>query len=183
MEAQDNLLHAKLSQSVETNKHHSLIFPFAISSHVWLMVLHQCNEYKAKGEKQVAKFMPCYDNPYTIVDMDEQHSTVTIELPNAPNIFPTFHTSEVLPFIENNPSLFPSCKFKEPPLILNPKGDEEFFIDEILDQCRRGHSYQYLVCWHGYGQEHNWWLPHLKPQDCSVLDDWLASRGESLELE
>ena len=158
LEAQDNLLRTKISQSVEANKHCSLTFPFVIGSRVRLMTLHRHNEYKAKGEKRVAKFMPRYDGPYTIVDTDEQHSTVTLELPNAPNIFPTFHTSEVLPFIENNPVLFPSRKFEEPPPILNPEGDEEFFIDKILDQRRRGHSYQYLVRWRRYGHEHDRWL-------------------------
>ena len=122
--------------------------------------------------------MPRYDGPYTIVDTDEQHSTITLELPNAPNIFPTFHTSEVLPFIENDPVLFPSRKFKEPPPILNLEGDEEFFIDKILDQRHRGHGYQYLVCWHGYRHEHDRWLPHSELQDCSALDDWLVTRGE-----
>ena len=178
LEAQDNLLRTKISQSVEANKHHSLTFPFVIGSCVRLTTLHWRNEYKAKGEKQVAKFMPRYDGPYTIVDTDEQHSTITLELPNAPNIFPTFHTSEVLPFIENDPMLFLSRKFKEPPPILNPEGDEEFFIDKILDQCRRGRGYQYLVHWRGYGHEHNRWLPRLELQDCSTLDDWLATRGE-----
>lgn len=87
---------AKISQSVEANKHWSLTFPFAIGSCVRLMTLHQCNEYKAKGEKQVTKFIPCYDGPYTIVDTDKQHSIVTIKLPNALNIFPTFKVLLIL---------------------------------------------------------------------------------------
>ena len=57
-EAQDNLLRAKITQSVEANKHRSLTFPFTISSRVRLTTLHRRNEYKAKGEKRVAKFMP-----------------------------------------------------------------------------------------------------------------------------
>ena len=116
------------------------------------------------------------------MDTDEQHSTVTIELPNAPNVFPTFHTSEVLPFIESDTSLFPSRKFEEPPAILNPEGEEEFFIDKILDQRRRGCGYQYLVRWRGYGQQHDRWLPGSELQECAALDDWLASRGELVEL-
>ena len=95
-EAQDNLLHAKISQSIEVNKYRSLTFPFTIGSHVHLTTLHRRNEYKAKGEKHAVKFMLRFDGPYTIVDTNEIHSTVTIELPNTPNIFPTFHTSEIL---------------------------------------------------------------------------------------
>ena len=180
-EAQDNLLQTKISQSVEANPHRSLNFPFSVGSRVRLTTLHRRNEYKAKGEKHVAKFMPCYDGPYTIVDTDENHSTVTLELPNTPNIFPTFHTSEVLPYIENDPTLFPSRKFEEPPPILTPEGQEEFFIDRILDQHHCGRGYQYLVRWHGYGHEHDRWLPQTELQDCAALDEWLASRGELVE--
>ena len=178
-EAQDNLLRAKITQSVEANKHCLLTFPFTIGSRVRLTTLHRRNEYKSKGEKRVAKFMPRYDGPYKIINTDEKHSTVTIELPNAPNIFPMFHTSEVLPFIENNDSLFPSQKFEEPPPILTPEGKEEFFIDKILDQRRWGRGYQYLVHWRGYGQDHDRWLPASELQECAALNTWLASRGES----
>ena len=178
-EAKDNLLRAKISQSIEANKHRSLTFPFVIGSHVWLTMLHHRNEYKAKGEKRVAKFMPHYNGPYTVIDTDEWHSTVTIELPNAPNIFPTFHTSKVLPFIESDTSLFPSCKFGEPLPILTPKGNEEFFIEKIIDERRRGRGRQFLVCWRGYSQEHDRWLTGSELQGCTALDDWLASRGES----
>ena len=155
LEAQDNLLQAKISQSVKANKHHSLIFPFTVGSRIRLTTLHRRNEYKAKGEKRVAKFMPHFDGPYTVVNTDEKHSTVTIELPNTPNVFPTFHTSEILPFIENNNSLFPSRKFEEPLPILTPEGNEEYFIERILDERRRGRGRQYLVRWRGYGQEHD----------------------------
>ena len=85
-DAKDNLLRAKISQSIEANKHHSLTFPFVIGSCIQLTMLHRRNKYKVKGKKRVAKFMPHYDGPYTIIDTDERHSTVTIELPNAPNI-------------------------------------------------------------------------------------------------
>ena len=30
--------------------------------------------------------MPQYDGPYTIVDLNEEQSTVTLDLPNSPNI-------------------------------------------------------------------------------------------------
>lgn len=45
MDVLGNLLHAKISQSMQGNE--------------------------AKGEKQVANFMPWYDGPYTIIDIDK----------------------------------------------------------------------------------------------------------------
>jgi len=179
LEAQDNLLKAKISQSFQKNKHCMLKFPFSIGSCVWLSMLHRHKEYMAKGEKQVAKFMPCYDGPYTITDVDEEHSTVTLDLPNSLNICPTFHTSEVLPYIESDISLFPTCCFEEPKPIITDIGNEEYYIERILDARHHGQGFQYLVHWHGYSQEHDKWLPGSKLQDCKALNDWLASQGGS----
>lgn len=80
--------------------------------------------------------MPCYDGPYNIIDVDEDHSTVTLNLPNSPNIFPVFHTSEVLPYAESDTSLFPSRHLEEPTPIITADRNEEHFIDRILDAQR-----------------------------------------------
>ena len=77
--------------------------------------------------------MPRFDGPYTIINLDEEHSTVTLDLPNSPNIHPTFHTSEVLPFVESDAVLFPSHKFTEPVPIIDTDGQEEYYIDKIID--------------------------------------------------
>jgi hypothetical protein len=179
MEAQDNLLKSKIVQSIQANKRHMPTFPCKIGCCIHLSMLHCRNEYKAKGEKHITKFMLHYDSPYTIIDVDKDHSTVTLDLPNSPNIHPVFHTSEVLPFLESNTSLFPSRKFLEPDLIITADGDEEFYIERILDARCLGCSYQYLVHWRGYRNEHDKWLPSSELQDCQALDDWLASRSGS----
>ena len=72
--------------------------------------------------------MPRFDGPYTIIDVDEQHSTMTLNLPNSPNIYPTFHTSEILPSIESDTTLFPSRQFEELSPITTEEGDKEYFI-------------------------------------------------------
>jgi len=117
MEAQDNLLRAKISQPAQANKSRTLTFPFSIGGRVRLSTLNRRHEFKGSGEKRVAKFMPRYDGPYTIVDIDERNSTVALDLPNSPNVFPTFHTSVVVPYIENDASLFPGrdSEFSNPP--------------------------------------------------------------------
>ena len=108
IEAQDNLLHAKISQAAQVNKSRTLTFPFSVGGRVHLTTLHHCHEYQGSGEKRVAKFMPQYDGPYTIINIDKEDSTVTLDLPNLPNIFPTFYTSEVIPYVENDATLFPN---------------------------------------------------------------------------
>lgn len=62
------------------------------------LTLNCCCEYKTKGKQQVAKFMPRYDGPYIVTDVHLDASTVTLDMPNAPKLFPTFHTTHVKPW-------------------------------------------------------------------------------------
>ena len=119
MEAQDNLLYTKTDQAISANLHRADNFPFQVGGRVMLSTLHQ-HEYKSKGQHQVAKFMPHYDGPYTIIEVHAARSTVTLNMPNSPNVFPVFHTSQVKPFKPNDPLLFPSRELKCPqPVIID----------------------------------------------------------------
>ncbi|KAJ3491013.1 hypothetical protein NLJ89_g11381 [Agrocybe chaxingu] len=174
-EAQDNLLKAKISQSFFANKNRQLTFPFKVGDRVVLSTVHRRQEYKAPGKKHVAKFMPRYNGPYRITDVDEDHSTVTLDLPNSPNMFPVFHTSQVKPFTENDATLFPSREFEKPPPIVTENG-EEYYIRDIIDERRRGRGWQYKVRWEGYAPEDETWLPRRELEDTEALDVWLAKR-------
>jgi len=92
-DAKDNLLVAKISQAFESNK--SCVadksFPYKIGDSVLLSTLHRRSEYLSGNGKRVAKFLPCFDRPYPVVDTHPEASTVTLDLPNQPNAFPTFH--------------------------------------------------------------------------------------------
>lgn len=79
LEVQNNLLLAKISQAAQANESHTLTFPFIVGSWVHLLTLHKHSEYKHSSDGHVAKFMPCYDGPYTIVKVDEELSTVTLD--------------------------------------------------------------------------------------------------------
>lgn len=173
MEAQDNLLRAKISQAAQANKDRSLNFPFKIGQRVRLSTKHQRHEYKAKGEKQVAKFLPQFSSPYKITDVDETHSTVTLDLPNSANFYPVFHTSQVISFVENDDTLFPSRAMHKPdPIEID--GFEEHYIDHVVAARPHGRGWQYLVRWKGEGPEGDEWLPGRNLDDCAALDDWLA---------
>jgi len=119
-EAQDNLLKAKISQAQQANKSRLNKFPFEVGQRVRLSTLHRRRDYKSKDQKRVVKFMPRYDGPYIITKIDPGHSTVTLDIPHDRRIFPVFHISEVLPFIENNEELFPSLALHTPePVVVN----------------------------------------------------------------
>ena len=177
-EAQDNLLKAKISQARQANKSRTGTFPFEVGQRARLSTLHRRREYKSKDEKCVVKFMPRFDRPHTIMKIDAEHSTVTLDLPNSPNIFPVFHTSEVLPFIENDEKLFPSRALHSPePVLIND--NLEHFVKKIIDKkkCRGHGSMKYLICWAGQGPEHDLWLPQKELEDNATLDIWLTSKS------
>jgi hypothetical protein len=174
-EAKDNLIATRLSQTIQANNDCTDDFSLKTDDRVLLSTLHRRQEYKSKGAKCVAKFMPCFDGPYSITAVNHVHSTVTLDLPNKPHVFPTFHMSQIIPFIENDDTLFPSRKIAQPPpLIINE--EEEYFVDRILDECKCGCGMQYLVCWTGYGPEDDRWLLTSALKDCKVMDIWLAWR-------
>jgi hypothetical protein len=176
MEAQDNLLNAKIAQASYANTRRNLTFPFAVGDRVMLSTLHRRREYKSSDSHRVAKFMPRYDGPYQIIATDQAHSTVTLDLPDNPHIFPVFHASEIRTFNPNDDELFPARALM-PPDPVTIDGEKEFFIDKIVDQRRRGRGWQYLVRWRGEGPEGDKWLPGRDLEDCEALDEWERRRG------
>jgi hypothetical protein len=174
--AQDNLISAKISQAFQANKDRNSTFPFKIGNRVILSTLHRRREIRAGDPNRVAKFMPRFDGPYTIKDIDAKHSTVTLDLPNLPNIFPVFHTSELRPFNENDDVQFPSrALIPREPITIN--GQQEFFIDKIVDERKRAKKTLYRVRWQGEGPEGDIWLPAEELTDCEALDKWISRKA------
>jgi hypothetical protein len=98
-EAQDNLLVAKTCQAEFANRHRSDEVAFAAGDKVLLSTKHWRCEYIQAKSGRVAKFMPCFDGPFLITKSHPAKSTYMLDLPNEPNRFPTFHSSQLCPFI------------------------------------------------------------------------------------
>jgi hypothetical protein len=130
----------------------------------------------------VAKFFPHYDGPHVIIDVHSATSSYTLELPNSPNIFPTFYASKLKHFFKNDATLFPSQELPQLGPILTSDGLEEFQVQEIIDSHWRGRGYLFLVQWTGYGADHDQWLSTAALNDCEVLDGWLISGGDGLNM-
>jgi hypothetical protein len=107
-EAKDNLLRAKVSQAEFPNCHWRNEVVFATGDHVMLSTFHWRRNYLQKDDKQVAKFMPHYDGPYTITNKFPDRSIYAVELPNSPNVFPSFHALLLSKYNANDNDLFPS---------------------------------------------------------------------------
>ena len=81
---------------------------------------------------------------YTVIDVFPLRSVYTIDMPNCPQFYSTFHASLLKPFISNDPGMFPSRAQDTPNTVVTDKG-EEWFIERIVDERQCGRGYQYLV--------------------------------------
>ncbi len=97
-------------------------------------------------------------------------------MPNSPNVFPTFHASQLRRFIPNDASLFPSRELERPQGVETDEG-EEWLVDRILDEKRGRRGKEFLVRYRGYGAEEDRWLPLRDVDELEALDVWLASKG------
>ena len=170
----DNLLLAKVTQAAQKNKNRLQEKPYVVGDKVMLSTFHRRREYVQKGQNRVAKFMPRFDGPYTVTDVFPIHSVYTIQMPNLPDLYSTFHASLLKPFIPNDPNLFPSRVQSHPGTVIT-ENREEWFIAWIVNERKRGRGYQYLVRWVGKGPETESWLPRSEVEDCEALDMWLKS--------
>ena len=168
-DARDNLMLAKISQSHFANPKRAENPSYKIGDKVMLSTLNRRKDYKNKNQKRAAKFMPRYDGPYQIVDIHLDASTLTLDMPNAPNLFPTFHFSNVKPWLPNDDDKYPSRTLLEPgPIEVN--GQEEFLVDSIIDHRKVGRGYRYLVHFVGYGPENDRWIAGRELENNEALD-------------
>jgi hypothetical protein len=178
LDARDNLLTSKIRQADQANKRRRDIFPFKAGERVVLSTANRRRDYKSKDSTCAAKFMPRFDGPYKILKTNMRHSTVTLDLPQDSHAFPIFHTSEILPFLENDDTLFPGRALTPPdPVVID--GEHEYFVDKIIDERRRGKKTQYRVRWQGEGPEGDKWLDANEVEDCKALDAWLARKAKT----
>jgi hypothetical protein len=168
-DARDNLMLAKISQSHYSNHKRSETPSYKIGDKVMLSTLNRRRDYKLKGQQRAAKFMPRFDGPYIIIDVHENASTVTIDMPNAPNLFPTFHMSNVKPWLPNDDQKYPSRTLDQPgPVDVN--GTQEYVVHSILDHRKIGKGYRYLVHFQGYGSDNDRWIAGRELENNEALD-------------
>lgn len=172
-QAKDSLIAAKIAQSLHANLSRSQEIPHAIGDLVYLSTSNRRREYTHAGDGRVAKFMPRFDGPYKVIKSFPERSCYTLDMPNSPNVFPTFHASQLKRFTPNDASLFPSRELERPEAIQNDDGEDEWFVDSIIDQRRGRSGMMYLVRYKGYGPEEDRWLRRVDVEELEVFDDWL----------
>lgn len=177
MEAQDTLLMSKAAQAFFANTARGAERAYAVGEKVLLSTFHRRREYMQRGSHRVAKFMVRYDGPFVVSKAHPSTSSYTLDLPASMRIFPTFHGSLLRPYLENDSDAFPGRRFPEPGPVVTPDGEEEYFVERILDRRRVGRGWQYLVRWLGYSSGSDSWLPGREVEDLAALDDFLKEIG------
>jgi hypothetical protein len=180
MEAQDNLLQAKIFQEHYANSNRGDEVVYQVGDQVMLSTFNHHQEYCKKGDKRAAKFFPQWDGPYKVIKSHPESSSYTLELPTGCGDFPTYYASELKLHIVNDPVLFPSQEHARPRPVLTPDGLQEHEIECIIDSCPCGRSYQFLIQWKGFGPEDDEWLHTSLLEDRKALDVWYESGGDGL---
>jgi len=155
-EAKDNLLMAKVAQAHFANQYRGKEVVYAVGEKVMLSAEHRQCKYMQAHSGRVVKFMLQFDGPFPVIKAHPERSSYTLELPNKPDRFPTFHALLLHKHVPNDDKLFPSCKLDQPGPVVTPDGEQEWFIDQIIDEHAHGRGCQFLVQWHGWGPEGYW---------------------------
>lgn len=142
-----------------------------------LSTAHRRRNYKRKGQKRAAKFMPRWDGPYSVIRAFPEKSEYTLRLPHSPRTFPGFHVSLLKPFHANDPESFPDRELPKPGVVVTEDGYEEVMVDKIVDERPWGRGRQYKVRYVGYGKEHDEWRPASELKDNEALDHWERLNG------
>ena len=171
-DAKDNLMLAKITQSHQVNEKRTEDVTYKPGDQVMLSTLNRRREYKRAGEQRVAKFMPHFDGPYIVTDVNPEASTVTLDTPQTPNLFPTFHSSHVKPFKPNDDLKFPRRTINKPGPI-EVDGVSEHVVDKIIDCKKIGKKFKYLVRWSGYGPEDDEWIAGRDLENNEAMDCWI----------
>ncbi|KAG6858768.1 hypothetical protein C0995_014044, partial [Termitomyces sp. Mi166 len=101
--------------------------------------------------------------------------------PHEPDMYGQYHMSKLMWSTENDSELFSSQELEEPsPVSASDTGLKEHFVEKIIDSRQKGHRWQYLVHFWGYGPEHDECKSGHELSNNKALNIWLAENDDGL---
>ncbi len=114
---------------------------------------------------QCNKLAPKFIGPFTVTKIS---SPVAVRLKLHLAYRRVFHISKLKPVFHATINFH--TPVPTPPRLVD--GEPVYSLNRILDSRRRGHGFQYLVDWEGYGAGERSWLPARDILDHSLIDDY-----------
>ncbi|KAJ2913860.1 hypothetical protein MD484_g6573, partial [Candolleomyces efflorescens] len=177
LEAQDNLLLAKINQAYHANRTRGEDPLFSVGDRVMLSTRNRRKELKAGDTARTTKFLPRWVGPYEITRTNHAASTYTLNMPTHPRLFPVFHVSQLKRYHDNDDVEVPARSLLKPGPLTFEDGTEEYFIDRILDEHKTRRGSRYLVRWEGYGEEDDLWITERELEGTDALRRWKDGLG------
>lgn len=128
-----------------------------VAVHVGDLVLVK---FTAKTEGLSRKLQPLQQGPYKVVAVRDG-VTAQLERVDNPRDKVERHVSALVPYLQGAGE---------------STGDNEWHVEEILDERTFDEEVQVLVRWAGYGEDHDSWIPLANLTADEVLARWRAKR-------
>jgi hypothetical protein len=147
--------------SEQANKHHTPAPVYKEGDLAWLL-RRNVKTTRPSGKLDFKKL-----GPFKVLAKISSHA-YKLDLPSSMKIHPVFHVSLLEPVAQDP---LPD-QVNPPPLPIIVEGEEEYFIEEILDVKAKG-PLKYLVKWAGYSLPT--WELYENVKDCAALDKFYQS--------
>ena len=120
-----------------------------------------------------------YVGPFEVIEVVNANAYKLKLPPQLQALHPTFNIEKLKPYRDGR-TLFPTRpqRFDRPPpeIQADSNGDEQFVVDRILAQRKRGRSTDYLVAWKGYPPEENTWEPQASVRHTDAYAEFVHSQ-------
>ena len=124
------------------------------------------------------KLMERYIGPFPVKDIKGMQA-YTLDLPSNYMIHPTFHVSLLEPYHRR---LDDVCEYPETGPV-TVEGEEEYEVDEVLDERKVRGKPQYRIRWKGWSSAHDSWEPKDNLDHASeALQDYKSKMGDGIPL-
>ncbi|GAA5873889.1 hypothetical protein JCM1840_000216 [Sporobolomyces johnsonii] len=174
MEAKDALRWAKARLIEQTNKdRRPQEDVFEVGELVLVTSRDRRYRYKSSADpsRRSAKFFPRFDGPYPVIAAFPSQSLYQLQLAPNDKSFNKFHVSKLRRYTPNDADTFPSRQPPRPePVVVGE--EEEYRVEAIVDERKRGRAREFMVKWEGYPDAENTWEPLEHVRDTEAFGRW-----------
>jgi hypothetical protein len=172
--ARDHLLTAQERQAKNANRHRRGLV-LSVGDEVLLST--EGLQLKQGTNKLCSRYV----GPFKVTAVVNRNAYTLALPPQLQALHPTFNIEKLKRYRDGR-ALFPGRPqpFDRPPpaVAADSNGDEEFVVDAVVAQRKRGRRVEYLVAWKGYPPEENTWEPRSSVDHTEALAAFRANQDE-----